>query len=118
MKDSLVVGRNKEEGTINKVRATLLTAALESVMLIATIDSHEERDITTIDIPNAFVHNRFKHIEDYSVVCFPENLAELMVKAAPEIYTNYVEINSKGLTFLYVRLPDALYGIILAAVLS
>jgi hypothetical protein len=44
-------------------------------------------------------------------------LAELMVKVAPEIYTKYVIINSKGETVLYVRLLNALYGIMKAALL-
>jgi hypothetical protein len=44
-------------------------------------------------------------------------LAELMVKVAPEIYTKYVIINSNGETVLYVRLLNALYGIMKAALL-
>ena len=44
-------------------------------------------------------------------------LAELMVKVAPEIYTKYVIINPKGETVLYVRLLNALYGIMKAALL-
>jgi hypothetical protein len=44
-------------------------------------------------------------------------LAELMVKVAPEIYTKYVIISSKGETVLYVRLLNDLYGIMKAALL-
>ena len=44
-------------------------------------------------------------------------LAELMVKVAPEIYTKYVTINKKGKTVVYVRLLNALYGIMKAALL-
>ena len=40
-----------------------------------------------------------------------------MVKVAPEIYTKYVIVNSKGETVLYVRLLNALYGIMKAALL-
>jgi hypothetical protein len=31
------------------------TAALKSIMLTAVIDAHEERDLMTCDIPNAFI---------------------------------------------------------------
>jgi hypothetical protein len=31
------------------------TAALESIMLSASIDAHEERNVLTRDIPNAFI---------------------------------------------------------------
>jgi hypothetical protein len=44
-------------------------------------------------------------------------LAGLMVKVAPEIYTKYVIINAKGETVLHVRLLNALYGIMKAALL-
>jgi hypothetical protein len=40
-----------------------------------------------------------------------------MVKVAPEIYTKYVIFNSKGETVMYVRLLNALYGIMKAALL-
>ena len=32
------------------------TIVLESVMLTATIDTHEERDVMTIDILNTYIH--------------------------------------------------------------
>ena len=44
-------------------------------------------------------------------------LAELLVKVAPKIYMKYVTINSKGETVLYVKLLNALYGIMKAALL-
>ena len=44
-------------------------------------------------------------------------LAELMVKITPAIYRKYVTVNTKGQTILYVRLQNALYGIIKAALL-
>ena len=44
-------------------------------------------------------------------------LAKLLVKVAPNIYTKYVTVNSKGETVLYVKLLNALYGIMKAALL-
>jgi hypothetical protein len=43
--------------------------------------------------------------------------AELMVKVAAKIYMKYVIINTKGETVIYVRLLNALYGIVKAALL-
>jgi hypothetical protein len=34
-----------------------------------------------------------------------------MVKVAPDIYMKYVIVNTKGKTVMYVRLLNALYGI-------
>jgi hypothetical protein len=70
-----------------------------------------------IDIPNAFVQTRLEDDDDKVVMRLRGKLAELMVKVAPEIYTKYVIINTKGDTVLYVRLLNALYGIMKAALL-
>jgi hypothetical protein len=40
-----------------------------------------------------------------------------MVKVAPEVYRKYVFVNKKGETVLYVKLLNALYGILKAALL-
>jgi Reverse transcriptase (RNA-dependent DNA polymerase) len=117
IKGRLVAGGNKQRGTIEKEEATSPTAALESVLLTATIDALEERDVATIDIPNAFVQTRLENDADKAIMRMRGRLAELMVKVAPEIYSKYVIVNSNGQTVLYVRLLNALYGIIKAALL-
>ena len=40
------------------------TAALESIMLTAVIDAHEERDVMTCDIPNAFIQALMPEVKD------------------------------------------------------
>ena len=57
IKCRMVDGRDKQRGTIDKVDAASPTAALKSVLLTATINAKERRDITTVDIPNAFITN-------------------------------------------------------------
>ena len=37
------------------------TAATESIMLTAVIEAKEERDVATIDIPNAFIQTSVDH---------------------------------------------------------
>jgi hypothetical protein len=54
VKGHMVAGGNKQRGTIEKLITSSPTAALESVLLTAIIDAREGRDITVIDIPNAF----------------------------------------------------------------
>jgi hypothetical protein len=73
--------------------------------------------MAVIDIPNAFVQTRLENEEDKAIMRLRGKLAELMVKVAPKIYTKYVIINRKGKTVLYVRLLNALYGIMKAALL-
>jgi hypothetical protein len=113
----MVAGGNKQRGTIVKLDASSPTAALESVLLTAIIDAHEGCDVAVIDIPNAFFQTRLEDDADKAIMRLRGKLAELMVKVAPEIYTKYILINSKGETVLYVRLLNALYGIMKAALL-
>jgi hypothetical protein len=40
------------------------TAALESIMLTAVIDAHEERDVMTCDIPSAFIQALMPEVKD------------------------------------------------------
>ena len=86
-------------------------------MLSCLIDAKEHRDVAVIDIPNAFVQTQLENDEDKAIMRLRGKLAELMVKVAPEIYSKYVIINSKGQKVLYVRLLNALYGIMKAALL-
>ena len=113
----MVAGGNKQRTTIPALEASSPTAALESILLTATIDAAEERDVAIVDIPNAFVTTRLTNPEDMAVMRMRGKLAELMVKVAPNIYTKYITVNSKGETVLYVKLLNALYGIMKAALL-
>jgi hypothetical protein len=58
IKGIIVVGGNKQRGTIEKLDASSPTATLESVLLTAVIDTKEHRHVAVIDIPNAFVQTR------------------------------------------------------------
>jgi hypothetical protein len=118
VKGRMVTGGNKQRGTIEKLDASSPTAALdESVLHTAIMDAHEGRDVAVIDISNAFVQTRLEDDANKAIMRLRGKLAELVVKVAPEIYTKYVIINSKGETVLYVRLLNALYDIMKAALL-
>ena len=112
MKYRLVAGRNKKQGTIEKSEATSPKSAPESVLLTENIDANEECDVATIDIPNAFVHTRLKNKEDRAVMHLQGKISELMVNVEPEVYNEYIAINLKGKTILYVHQIIALYCII------
>jgi hypothetical protein len=64
----MVAGGNKQRGTIDKEDASSPTAALESVLLTATIHAKEGRDVATVDIPNAFIQTRIENDEDKVVL--------------------------------------------------
>jgi hypothetical protein len=73
--------------------------------------------VAVIDIPNAFVQTHLENKEDKAITRLRGKFAKLILKVAPKIYTEYVIINPKGETVLYVCLLNALYGIMKAALL-
>ena len=117
VKGRMVAGGNKQRSEIDAIEATSPTASLEAVLLTATIDAQEGRDVAVIDIPNAFVQTRITNEKDKAIMRLRGKLAELLVKVAPKIYTKYVTVNKNGQTVLYVKLLNALYGIMKAALL-
>jgi hypothetical protein len=50
-----MAGGNKQRDYISKEDASLPTVATEAVLLSCIIDAKEGRDVTAINIPNAFI---------------------------------------------------------------
>jgi hypothetical protein len=117
IKGRMVAGGNKQRGTIHKLDASSPTVSLKPVLLTSVTDAKECREVATINIPNAFGQTKLENKEDKAVMRLRGKLAELMVKVAPEVYQKYVFVNKKGETVLYVKLLNALYGILKAALL-
>ena len=68
------------------------TAMLESIMLTAIVDAHEQRDVMTADVPNAFIQADMptpKDGEDRTIIKIAGVLAELLETQAPEVYSVY-----------------------------
>jgi hypothetical protein len=65
------------------------TAALESIMLTAVIDAHEERDVMTCDIPNAFIQALIPEVKDADervMMKITGVLVDMLVELNPELY--------------------------------
>ena len=86
----MVAGGDKQRSTIPASKASSPAAALESVLITATIDAHKGRDAATIDIPNAFVQTCLENESDKAIMHMRGKLAELLVKVAPNIYTKFL----------------------------
>jgi hypothetical protein len=94
--------------------ATPPTVALESVLITATIDAYEERDVAIVDVPWAFLS---ADMDEEVIMTIRGRLAELMVKAAPNIYRKYITLDANNQPILYVKLQKALYGCLRSALL-
>ena len=63
-----VTGVNKQRDLISKEEEILPMVATEAVLISCVIDAQEYRDVSTIDIPNAFIQTCVEKIEDMATV--------------------------------------------------
>ena len=111
---SVCADGRKQRDSIRKDEATSPTVALESVILTAIIEAHENRDVAVLDIPNAFIQTDMEGEKVIMKLC--GELAELLVTTAPELYHPFLH-DENGKAVLYVELLKALYGTLKAALL-
>jgi hypothetical protein len=106
-------GRKQRETAVPGA-ATPPTVALEPVLITATIDAYEERDVAIVDAPGAFLS---ANMDEEVIMTIRGRLAELMMKAAPNIYRKYITLDVNNQPILYVKLQKALYGCLRSALL-
>jgi hypothetical protein len=99
-------GRNKRETVVPR-DATPPTVALESFLITATIDAYEERDAEIVDVPGTFLS---ADMDEEVIMTTRGRLAELMVKAAPNIYIKYITLNANNQPILYTKLQRRYMG--------
>ena len=87
-------------------------------MLTGVIDAKQERDVITLDIPNAFVQTSIPQgkNDDEIIMKIRGVLVDMLIEMSPETYKNYV-VYERGKKVLYVRMLKALYGMMIASVL-
>lgn len=107
----------KQRATMTKEESTSPTVKIESVFLTSVIEANENRDVAAVDIRGAFLHTPQDPNDDTVHMVLKGELCELMVKAAPELYTEYVIVGKNGTRMLYVEMQKALYGMLKSALL-
>ena len=119
IKGCLVAGGDKQRSFTPQTEATSPTPHTESIFITSAIDALEQRDVATIDIPNAFVQTELKRNgkEITIIMVLRGKLAELMIKTAPEVYKKFATKDKNSNVILYVRLLKLLYGIMQASLL-
>ena len=94
-----VADGRKQRGEIKPMGATSPTVSTEAVMLTATIDALEGRDVAVVDIPGAYLS---ADVDDEVHVVFRGTIAEMMVAADPALYRPLVSYE-KLKADIYVR---------------
>ena len=98
-------GWEKTTGKIEPKDATSPIVSTEAVMLTATIDALEGRDVAVVDIPGACLS---ADMDDEVHVVFIATPEEIMEMADPALYQPFVSYET-GKPVLCVRLQKALY---------
>ena len=122
-RDKSIKGRACANGSsqreyMDRDEAASPTTMTESVMITATIDAKQNRDVMTADIPNAFVQVDIDEKEkgERIIMKIRGLLVNMLTELSPETYEKYVvyEGNNK---VLYVRMIKALYGMLQSSLL-
>ena len=72
------------------------TVQTDSILLMGVIDTHKNRDITTMDMGSAYlIANNDREI----IMVLHTKLAEMMVRVNPELYRSYVTLSAKKFTY-------------------
>jgi hypothetical protein len=117
IKGRTMAGGNKQREYISKEDASSPTVAMESVLLSCIIDAEEERDVTVVDIPNAFVQTRVENEKDMAFINIRGILVDILVEIAPNVYKSFASKDKKGLKHFLVQCQNALYGTMIASLL-
>ena len=125
-RDGRIKGRGCANGSTQKAKAgpgesASPTCMTESVMITATIDAHEKRDVMVSDVPNAFVQTRIprrlKKRGNRIVMKIRGPMVDLFLEIDPDFYSPFVVHDNKGNKILYVVMDKALYGMIQSSLL-
>jgi len=94
------------------------TTALESVLLSATIDAKEGRDVATVDIPNAFIQTEIPQEKgkERIVLKIRGQLVDILEQIDPGTYKPFVQYEN-GAKILYCKVLHAIYGMLTSALL-
>ena len=105
-------GRKKQE-KIEPKDATSPAVLTEAVILTATINALEGRDLAAVDIAGAYLS---ADMENEVHVVFRGTLVKIMVADDPALYWTFFSYET-GKAVLYFRLQKALYGCLKSALL-
>jgi len=94
------------------------TASLEGIINTCVIDAHEERDVMSVDIPNAFIQTHMPDIEkgkERTTMKITGILVDYLLELDPT-YRKYI-VMENGKRVIYVVVLRAIYGMLVASLL-
>jgi hypothetical protein len=102
---------------MSKEEAASPTVLTESILLTATIEAKEGRDVMTVDIPNAFIQTDIESTKSERVIMKIKGaLVDMLVQLDAAIYKDYVILEGNN-KVLYVEVLKAIYGMLQSSLL-
>jgi hypothetical protein len=109
---------SKQREWINSDEAASPTVMTESVMLTATVEAKERRDVATFDIPNAFIQTHVDEKDnqgDRIIMKIRGAMVDMLIEVDPS-YEEFV-VEERGQRVLYVHILRAIYGMLMSGLL-
>lgn len=104
------MGGDKQHDYILKEDASSPTVAVESVLLSCIIDAEEERDVATINIPNAFIQTKVVDEKDQCAIRLRGTVVDFLLEIAPDAYQPCVKVGKNGVKQLIVQATGYLWS--------
>ena len=119
IKGRMVFDGKKTREWITKEDSASPTATLEGIFLTLTIDAHENRDVMSADVPNAFIQTQMSEVkkgEERWMMKITGVLVDLLIQLDPQLYGPHV-VYEKERKVLYVQVLQAIYGMLTASLI-
>jgi hypothetical protein len=101
---------------IGKEDTTSPTVLTEAILITAAIEADQQRDVMTVDIPNAFVQTEIKDTKEKITMKIKGKLAEMLILLDEQRYKDFLVLEN-GEEVIYVQVIKALYGMLQASIL-
>ena len=101
---------------IDKNKANSPTATTEALLTTAAIDAKQQRNIMTLDIPNAFVQTPMPESDQKVIMSINGLLVEYLEELFPNKCSKYITYQNNN-KISYVEMKKALYGMMLSSLL-
>ena len=112
LKGRSVADGRKQRGLYPKEETTSPTVSIDALFLSLLIDSWEEREVATADVPGAYL---LADMPDRVIVRYKNEMVDIICSVDPS-YKKYVVSEGKD-RVLYLSLLKALYGCVQSALL-
>lgn len=118
VKGRFVYNSNESRDWLSRQRTTSPTASLEAIITTCVIDAFEERDVMSVDIPNAFIQTEMPEVEageERVIMKITGTIVDCLIEIDPG-YREYV-VYENGKRVLCTAILRAIYDMLIASLL-